>query len=117
MEEFRKGIKDAILRKANATVWDFEDDKSRVVNKYGYDELDQIVFQAAEILKNRHLTVFSLLYKCHDRERARLALKGSSEEMLDMKTINRYKSAAFKDVIETVTNDQNIMARVLKLVS
>ena len=47
----------------------------------------------------------------------RKILRRRSGDMLDMKTIDRYKSAAYNSIVERVTHDENVMARVRKLIS
>ena len=117
MDEFRRDIKDKILRKVNTTIWDFEEDKDIAKNKHGYDALDEIILLAADQLNTRYVKIFSFFYHKDDKKRAQAAFNGRGGSKLPIKTIERYKSFAFNRVIELVVNDAAAMAKVRELVS
>lgn len=118
MEEYRQDIRNPILLRAGSTHWDYERDRDRVVNKYGYDELDIIIFgAAAKRLARQKEKTFSLLYHCHTIKKTRTILKGRKKKAPSEKTILSYKASTASAIIEFVTNDPKLMDRVRKLVS
>ena len=114
MEDYREGIKDAIIRTINATVWDYY--KIRETNIYGYDPVDQIIFEAATQLEPRHLRVFSLSYHGYSTEEIFERQSSRDGNNLNKRTIERYRTYAYNRIIEIVVGDSGFMGRIKRVV-
>jgi hypothetical protein len=115
LESYKVYIKERILLAAGLTLEDYED-ISPPKNRFGNDQIDQIIFNTSLQLPDRQVDVFGLLYKCMEKSYTRKRIRERNERNLSKSTFNRYLGDSKKHIVELIVNNPTTMQKIKKII-